>query len=436
MLRPLFPWLALFVAACGTESSAHRPDVVVVMLDTTRADHLGPFTAAAPTPTPFLERLAELSVVFDNAWTASTATAPSTASVFTGLIPPRHGVESNILAQAGPKDEGETVREYLASVELVALPRSVRTLTEHLAAAGYQTVGIGANPNFCDALGFSRGFEHFSEDPSWDAPALSAELRRLSGELDPKRPTFTYLHFMDPHAPYGRRAPWCPHEGEALCAESCRYRSEVSFLDAELGRLFDDMGWLEDAIVVVVTDHGEEFGDHGGVMHRYSVHQELARAGLMLRAPGLEPQRTALPAHHTDLLPTILDLLALPAARIVDGRSLVSLLAESEGRSERPLLTCRVDPMGERELWGLTFGSWRLLEDLPSGTRKLYDLESDPKELRDLSGTRPEVLADLLARLERLRTELLPLEREHVTVDLTDRLEKELRHLGYVGDEE
>ena len=89
MSCPRWILAGLITASCGSEPSASKPDVVVVMLDTTRADHLGPFADKAPTPTPFLDRLAGRSIVFENAWTASTVTAPSTASVFTGLLPPR-----------------------------------------------------------------------------------------------------------------------------------------------------------------------------------------------------------------------------------------------------------------------------------------------------------------------------------------------------------
>jgi arylsulfatase A-like enzyme len=434
MSRPGILVALIALASCGAGRHDARPDVVVIMLDTTRVDHLGPYAETARTP--FLDRLAQDSVVFENAWTASTCTAPSIASVFTGLLPPRHGLESNILAQAGAKGEDETVREFLSSIELVALPLSVPTLTEHLSAVGYQTLGIGSNPNFCEALGFSRGFEHFSESPNRDAREMAAELRRLATQLETGRPTFTYLHFMDPHAPYKQRAPWCPHEATTECASLCRYRSEIAFLDAELESIFGEMGWLEneDTIVVLVTDHGEEFLDHGDIMHRFSVHQELSRAGLFLRAPGLDPRRTSAPAHHTDLLPTILALLDLPPPRMLDGIALDRAALE-ESDTQRPLLTCRLSPHDGRHLWGLTVGDWRLLEEQPSGVAELYDLARDPKEEHDLARQRPQVFSRMREQLELLRRGIEPVPFERVTVDLTDRLNDELSHLGYVGEE-
>lgn len=428
--------LAAGLAACGPESpAAWRPDVVVIMLDTTRADHLGPFTDEDPTPTPFLDRLAERSIVFENAWTAGTSTAPSTASVFTGLVPPRHGVEGNLLAQTREKGADESFRSYISSLELVALPDSVPTLTEHLANAGYQTVAVGANPNFCRALGFSRGFDRFSEHEDRDADAVITELRRLSQGLLPDRPTFTYLHFMDPHSPYQRHRPWCAHEVRKECSPICRYRSEISYLDSKLGELFGEMGWLTDTIVVVVTDHGEEFGEHGQIMHRYSVHQELARAGLLITVPGVEPRRTTLAAHHTDILPTLLDVLDLDEPPTVDGIALLKVL-EADPDLDRPLLTCRVGKRGEKSLWGLTKGSWRLLQDEPSGVAKLYDIEHDPLEQHDLAARRPELLAKLQEHLKRIRSALRPVPRKRVTVDLSELLREQLVQLGYTSGDD
>lgn len=436
MLRSSLLASSLLLIACGPAPPRESPDVVILMLDTTRADHLGPFTKNGKCQTPFLDRLAEECLVFDNAWTASTCTAPSIATMFTGLHPTRHGVEVNLLAQVGKKQEGVKVVDFLASVDLVALPRSVSTLTEHLQGAGYQTVGVGSNPNFCEALGFSRGFDHFSEHPHRDATALRDELRGIRAKLDESRPTFTYLHFMDPHAPYESRAPWCEHAGEDDCSPRCRYRSEVSFLDSELERLFEESGWMEqeDLVLILVTDHGEEFLDHGQIMHRFSVYSELSKAALMIRGPGVEAGRTQTPAHHVDLLPTILSMLDLAPPREMDG---VSLQEDKAGASEaeRPLLTSRRDGTSERRLWALTLGSWRLLQELPDGKAELYNWREDPRERRDLAKQERAKFEEMRDLLETFRTSLRPVPFEQVSVDLTERLNKELSHLGYVSED-
>lgn len=438
MLRFTLMVIVSLLVACGSKDAARRPDVVLIVLDTTRMDHLGPFTADDPTPTPFLDRLAEQCIVFENAWTAATITAPSTASIITGLLPPRHGVEDNLRAAAPPRSGETSSSKSYEKVDLLAIPHTVKTLAEHLTGAGYQTIGISANVTICEELGFARGFDEFSVALKMDAEELIVALRERRAELDPDRPSFFYLHFMDPHAPYTQRQPWCPHSDLKGCGVRCRYASEISYLDSQLERLFAEMGWPDDTLMIIVTDHGEEFRDHGGLMHRFTVYQELSRAGMMLHGPGGSGLRSTLPVHHIDVLPTILEFLDLPQPAELDGVSLASLLAAEPSSTipaDRPLLTSRHLVGNGAQLWGLTVGHWRLLESLPSGDVELYNLESDPRERRDRSKKSPQELKRMQALLNSFRDDLDPIEHEHVSVDLTGMVER-LIELGYGGEEE
>ncbi len=439
MKHPIATFVTILLASCGGEPALEAAppwDVVVVMLDTTRADHLGPFQLRDQGPTPFLSRLAKDAIVFQNAWTAATVTAPSTASVLTGLVPPRHGLEYNLMAQHGAVPEGQTMRDYLTSVDMVALPRGAQTLAELLSAAGYQTLGIGANPNFCDEFGFDRGFDVFSESDTRDAEAMAKELETCLRGMDPNAPTFTYLHFMDPHSPYRRHTEYCSHPPDERCTRHCRYRSEIAYLDAWLERIFSAQGYADNCLVVVVTDHGEEFHDHGDILHRNSVHQELARCGLMIRVPGQGGRRTRIPAHHTDVVPTILDALDLPRPQGLDGISLLEALQDSDGGQTniRPLLTVRAS--GKGELRALTAGTWRLIADSSGSPSRLYDLEADPTEQHDLAAQEPERLRSLEEELANLRESLIPLDFEHVSVDMTQAMNEKLQALGYGGGDD
>lgn len=427
--------VALAPACSSGESAPPRPDVVLILLDTTRADNLGPFGGEEAARTPFLDRLAEESLVFENAWTGSTWTGPSSATVFTGLVPPRHGLVQNLWAQVGTGlDEERDLMENLADIELIAMPEGLPTIPEHLHGAGYQTVGVATNPNLCEDFGFTRGFDSFTQKLSTDSDEAVDLLIEHARDLDPERPRFLFLHLNDPHVPYKQRAPWCPHEGLEGCSNLCRYRSEISFLDGQLARMFRELEIGPDALVVLVNDHGEEFHDHGEIGHRYSVHAELARAALMVHAPGVEPRRTKLPAHHVDILPTILERLDLrpPAAR--DGLALIPAL-DQEAAADRPLLTHRIGGKQGRVLWGLTWQGWRLFEETPDGVVELYDVRVDPGETRDLSAEEPERLAAMRAKMAELRAGLEPLPAARVHVDMTDQLTEELIKLGYAGDQ-
>jgi arylsulfatase A-like enzyme len=435
----------LLHAACSVEAAApSRPDVVMVTLDTTRADWLGPFAGVQRSKrgvasTPFMDELAAESVVFENAWTGSTWTGPSMATIFTGLTPPRHGLQANLWVQVGTgrgDRTGDELEEFMADVDLVALPRSVRTVPEHLHAAGYQTIGVATNPNLCDKLGFTRGFDTLRQQSDCSADEAVDQLMELAQELDETRPRFFFLHLNDPHVPYENRAPWCPHaeSTDEGCSGMCRYESELSFLDSQLRRLFTELDLDEDAIVVLASDHGEEFRDHGDTGHRYSVHQELSRAVLMVKSLGVTPQRSALPAHHIDVLPTLLQLLNLSPPEERDGIALIPALDDDSQRG-RGLITHRIGGRDGRVLWALTLGKWRLFEELPDGVLELYDTEADPFEMLNLANEQPELVAELREQLARIRTDATPLPREHVRVDMTEELAEQLIRLGYVGDQ-
>jgi choline-sulfatase len=429
--------LAFCLAGCGEVGAGSvRPDVVLIILDTTRADRLGPFAdhgqAAA---TPFLDELAAQSVVFENAWTGSTWTGPSCASIFTGLIPPRHGLVQNLSAQVAFGRDGRKFLDYMADVPLIAMPRSVRTISEHLHDAGYQTVGVATNPNLCDDFGFTRGFDEYDLERFCDADRAVDKLLGMAAELEPTRSRFLFLHLNDPHVPYQRRSEFCPHAADDECNNRCRYRSEISFLDSHLRRLFEVLDLDDDTLVILVNDHGEEFHDHGDIGHRYSVHRELARAALMVKAPGVRPRRSDLPAHHVDILPTVLEVLDLAPPETRDGIALMPVLDDESRRVRmRPLITHREGGRDGRTLWALTLGKWRLLEELPDGVVKLYDIEADPFEKSNVAAARPRVLGGLRQHFAELRAEIEPLTFEHIQVNMTDQLTEDLIKLGYAGD--
>ena len=414
------------------------PDVVLVVMDTTRQDKIDPFSDEVE-GSPFFNRLAAQAVIYDNAWTASSWTAPSSATIHTGLHPQRHGVLQCLWAQVFPAPEGIPLPEILAKVDLVAMPDSIQTLGEHLEAAGYRGIGVAANPNICEELGFSRGFESFTQENDSSTERLIARFREVEAEGDRARPLYAYFHLNDPHAPYKSHAPYCPHANAgAGCTPKCRYQSEIDFVGAQLEQLFDEMGWWEDAIIVLVNDHGEEFGEHGQRGHKFSLHPEVCRAPLMISAPGLPSTRTPTPAHQVDILPTILGLVGLPKPSTTDG---MDLMGEANPRehANRPILCHRSEPNSGKdgkELWSLLVGDWRLTEELPLGTRELYDLSRDPLERQDLAATHPDRVKAMSERLAQIKASLAPLPRNQVQVDLTHRLNMELKRFGYVGGDD
>ena len=328
-------------AACSPPPGADGPlagrHVLLVNVDTLRADHLGAYGYERET-SPFLDRLAAEGVVFEDAVANSSYTRESVAALFTGQLPSRSG----------------------ASGWHAAPPDAAPHLAERLRAAGYRT-GFLSNTVMLTQQGFTRGFDVVQHLPRrWDLSGMGPRLseRALAfAETADARPFFLYLHYLDPHAPYAPDAAFRARVGGpahdpplalyddveprlgALRDEGfgpgdsrfddlvARYDAEIAATDAALEQLHHGLaarGLLARTLWVVTADHGEEFLEHGWVEHGWTLHRESIHVPLLFWAPGgLAPARVAAPVSQLDLLPTLLALLGLPAgAAELDGRAL------------------------------------------------------------------------------------------------------------------
>jgi len=265
---------AAWFVACSSDPAAPKPNVVVILIDTLRPDHLQPYGYERET-SPFLAELAARGVVFENAYSASTWTAPSTASLFTGQYPTRHGITEGFFvhrartareAQGGAPagadtdpDEGgdaaqaehgdwDRVGDETAIVSLNRIPDSLPTTPELFARGGYATFGVSCNVNITSRLGFDRGFDRFADftGPQYGkgAPAENtiAQLQQWKSELASGKPYFLYLHFNDVHAPWVGRPPFFSPSKDPIATDRSAYDGEIAHLDATLRRMHDELG--------------------------------------------------------------------------------------------------------------------------------------------------------------------------------------------------
>lgn len=431
--RSLSVALAAGVAAAAFSLAAHtraprRPNVVVILIDTLRADHLSFHGYARPTA-PFLSTLAGEGVVFDNAWSTAGWTAPATASLFTSLYPQQHGVVFGLDRAV----DGEPIEDR----RLVnRIPAEIETLAEMFQAAGYRTLGVSDNVHVSRETGFDQGFDEFESSTGATAERLHKWVRDHRAQMAQRQPYFLYAHYVEPHEPYLPREPWyskfaqdgTPRGSHARFVDA--YDSEIRSLDDGLARLYRACGWSEDTVLVVTSDHGEEFGDHGAGGHAHTLYSELLHVPLLVRGlPGAVARRVDESVSLVDVLPTLRDLVGRPADPRAEGVSLLPLLRGGTQGFDRPLFAHLVQFRTGR-VWEATLqGEWKRIR-LHPGAPQLFNLADDPREQQDLSGTLPSVSAaldrDQAAFATRFGAPRIP-----VDTAMTPQTLEGLRALGY-----
>jgi choline-sulfatase len=396
--------------------SPRAPNLLLVSIDTLRADRVSAYGYAEPT-TPVLDALAARGARFASAQSASPLTGPSHATILTGQYPPVHGVRDN-------------VRFSIAAAST--------TLAERLGRAGYETAAfVGAFP-VAGAFGFSRGFSVFDEGFHATARAGQVAERPANEVADAAagwlrargaKPFLAWVHFYDPHEPY---AP--PAAERARFAHP--YDGEVAFSDAQLGRLLEALRAAaveERTLVVVLSDHGEGLGEHGESTHGLLLYESTLRVPFVMAGPGVPPGRVVAERVGTiDVLPTLLALLGLPRPEGLPGRDLRPALAGGRLRDE-PLyaeslygrLNCRWAPL---RAW--TEGGFKLVA---GGHSELFDLAGDPGERSDLAASQPERAGRLRGALERAMAAMAPGGDRAAPARLSAEQTEALRALGYVA---
>ncbi len=412
--------LALAPLGCVAKKNTRaetRQNLLLVTIDTVRADHLGAY-GDARAETPNLDRVAREGVRFDQASSAVPLTLPSHATILSGLLPPHHGLRNN---GAGK------------------FPEADATLATRLAADGFRTGAFVGSFVLDHRFGLSRGFDTYDDeiprDPEVPA-ALEAErpgpavVDRALAWLEKRdgRPFFAWVHLYDAHAPYAPPEPFRSRHADSP------YDGEIASVDFQVGRLLqwlDRSGESRSTIVAVAADHGEALGEHGELTHGFLLYEPTLHVPLLVRGPRLSPGTVIrTPVGLVDLAPTLSGLLGLSATKEkLDGRDLsAALLAGREPEA--------VDLYAESEYarlfgWsGLTALRRKNLKFIDSPHPELYDLGRDGKEASNLL-SRGSSRPDLAARIAEFR-------RGETVPDATpdaDRSEEAARlaSLGYIS---
>lgn len=385
------------LSAAPSSDSAGQPNVVLLSVDTLRADRLGCYGYPLAT-SPRLDAFAKEALLFEEAICEVPLTSPSFGSMLSSRYPRMNGATRNGLR----------------------MPDLVPLVQEVFRNAGYQTFCVQSNWTLKGKLsGLNRGFdiydEHFDRKrwgfikPERRADEVSRIAREWLAARDPARPFFAWIHFSDPHAPYRQHRDYnpsgkrTPRRGKEQSVRA-RYDSEIAFTDQHIQEVLDALP--ENTCVVFVADHGESLYEHDYLGHGRRIHQTGLHIPLMIRAAGVSPGRSKVPARGTDIGPTLLGLAALPRPPGMLGLDLLhdSIPAERPRVIETyggavphvpgaKALMADAKPLRQ----GVIEGGWKLI--LGGETPELYHLADDPQELQNLARRYPERVEKLRARI-------------------------------------
>ena len=398
-LRPAAVLTALALVALGCGRRDEDLNLLILSLDTTRADRFGAYGYAAG-QTPNFDRFsAERAVRFDSAITAVPVTFPSHSTIMTGTYPVFHGVHDN---------------------DYYRLDDDVTTLAEILRDRGFSTGAVLAAFPLDSQVNLSQGFDYYDDDfqQDWTAAEIRQETPLSFGFLERKSDRvnkaverwlersgddrfFLWVHYFDPHQPYN---PAPPYDGQFF---DSMYDGEMAFMDENFGglvELLEERDLLDRTVIVIVGDHGESLRQHGEPTHANFIYNATMRVPLWVAAPGVSEPGTSVPAtvRTIDIAPTALDLLGYEPTGEMQGRSLRPLLENPATPFEEPALIESYYPkfqFGWAPIRGLIEDGWKYLE---APSPELYDLTNDPDEVTNVIAQHPDRAAAMAERLHRL----------------------------------
>ena len=439
--------LPLLLAACGgggmddhEERTVTGPrNVVLIVVDTLRKDHLGCYGYRYPT-SPNIDALAGGGTRYLQALSQAPWTTPSIGSLLTSQYPSTLGI----------KDDRSILGDRHVS------------LAEVLRDHGFVT-GAVVSHSFCSATwNFDQGFEFFDESNVLGHDGISSQgvsdrgIEFLEQHRDQR--FFLWLHYFDPHFAFRHHAehdvnPAIPYDGPVESgmrfkdlrrvtrgarpedvAQIVRfYDSEIAYCDLHIGRLLDRLRTLDlydETLIIFTADHGEEFYDHGLLGHARTLYNEVINVPLIVRIPGRGSAAVERPVALLDLFPTVLEALDISVTHSLAGTSLLAPPAE-DAPVPAPIFS---ETSRTRELRGVVSGHHKLIVNLETGRQQLFDLAADPTETHDLLGAPPPELPILRRDLESWLERQRGLQAEAEEIELSPQEQARLEALGYVGD--
>jgi len=403
----------------GCTKKDSKPNVILLVIDTLRSDML-PVYGEHSDLAPFMTELGKQGVVFKNAFSTSSWTAPATASILTGLYPLEHGILMG--RRSTRKLHGRD-----PSTKLNAIPKEVTTIAEIMKENGFATFAAVDNGNIREDSGFAQGFDKFATFQNVGGDNINKTILDWASGIKKSERYFLYIQYMDPHHPYIEHEKWFKggdkHGMERL---KYAYQSEVSFTDEKVKEIYQALGWDKNTIILITSDHGEEFGEHGAGGHGKTLYNEVTNVPFIVYYPdgqlksGLREDYVG----SIDALPTLVELAGLKLKHEVTGHSLLPLLKVSN--------TSPQDRLIYSHLWKTQkAGSIVEMKSSIKTRKKLilsskakkdfyFDLEKDPFERHNIAGKHSTAVAASTKELNEYEQSFKKYEREWIEVPLNE----------------
>jgi len=470
-VRPnlITPLAALALVSCGNDPP-RPPNVLLISIDTLRHDHLSCY-GYERTTSPAIDRIAREGTLFERHISSSSWTLPAHAAIFTGLFDSGHGC---------------------TDVDKALEPRHT-TIAERFHESGYSTAGFFAGPFLHPAFGFGQGFDRYVDCTSYGATLDAAKpvdwakddsTRRASHQdiANPRtfeafqtwfqgrddRPFFAFVHLWDVHydftppPPFDRKfdpdyTGWVTGRdfffderiGPQMSARDLEhlialYDGEIAWTDTFIEKIrveLEQAGVLDDTVIVLTSDHGTEFFEHGWKGHRTTLYDEVIRVPLVVRYPKAVPAglRIAAQTRSVDIAPTLVELCGLEPLRDTSGSSLVELFTDATaGSGAGKQAVSELDSVG-RSLLAIREQRWKVIGNRAQSTLSAFDLVSDPGERHPIGDPGSPLLSDAMRALDEVGLELDRLATSHAGPAAGSSppadVQKHLDDLGYTGDE-
>ncbi len=439
--------LAGLVAIIAVCAAPEKRNVILITIETLRADHVSCY-GYHRTTTPYIDSLARDGVLFKNAISPSSWTPPAMASMMTSLYPMSHGVTSGIIA------DGEAFEQEV-------LDDGFSTLAESLRQEGYTTFGAVSNVHLQGDLGFSQGFDYYYCRLLDDAATLNERVLSWKNVLKESDPFFLWVHYFDPHDPYFQRDPWFDEYASGRCrpaegpytewmlplqqnvdvfkkntaALQCLidgYDSEINYVDAHIQKLIHGLELDDPCLLIVTSDHGEEFLERGYLGHGQSVKQELVHVPLIVRMPGAGHRGKVVERFVStlDIMPTVLGVLGIENPSGIAGSDLFGNGGLAQARES----AVYSDVSKWYVIKAVLHDGFKYIYNYCRKQEELYDLEKDPYEKINLVPYRPELAGQLQQLLGEWVHSVPKAQKVEKKAAASQADLEKLRALGYITD--